>query len=335
MKKHIIRTLSLLVFAALLAGVAGASASFSADAPADGAAGGAAGGDVISSAVAAGGDAAGSGEAGALDISDPEIPLAGWSLMWLDAPEDAQSVVCYDKESRDGGSATVFVPLSYEKDGKLYFFGYPYNSYYIEANPKEFSDVAGHWASDNIYFVAMREAALGFPDGSYDPNAQMTRAMLATVLARLIIADLSDFNYRLFDDVEPDVWYGPSVAWAFEYGVVEGIGGGKFDPNGNVTRQDMSLMIERFLDAFGIDLLAPAGDDAADASSESDGPSFIDEDRIGFWAADAVAHMHKCGIMLGRPGGLFDPRGFSTRAEVATVLFRLVESAVTEAYNRL
>ena len=277
--------------------------------------------DVAASDVAA----AGVGEPGdILEIADPGIPLAGWSLMWLDRSKDTDSIVCYGK-----GDATVFVPLSYVIDDRIYFFGYPYNSYYSEPNAKEFSDIGGHWAAENILFIAGREASLGFPDGSFEPNAPMTRAMLATVLARMIIADLSDFNYRMFDDVDPEAWYGPPVAWAYEYGVVEGIGGGKFDPNGNVTRQDMCLMIERFLDAFGIELLTPADVGAGDDDA------FLDDDRIGFWAADAVAHMSKHGIMHGRPGNLFDPRGFSTRAEVATVLFRLVESAVTEAYNRL
>ena len=293
----------------------------------------------LAAAMAVGAAGAGVAEpAGAAEITDAGVPLAGWSLMWLENTEDPESMVCYDK---DGD--TVFVPLSYEMDGMMYFFGYPFNDYYLKPNPKEFSDIDGHWAEENILFVAGREASNGFPDGRFDPNAHMTRAMLATVLARLIIADLSDFDYRLFDDVDPEAWYGPSVAWAYEYGVVEGIGGGRFDPNGNVTRQDMSLMIERFLDAFGIELFAPAGgnnDGGSTDVSQADGDSeerdaFLDEDRIGFWAADAVAHMFKHGIMHGRPGNQFDPRGSCTRAEVATVLFRLVESSVLEAHNRL
>ena len=313
-------TAPFLILAAFLAGMASTPAKLRAAAAAYTAVGAATATDYATAFAADVDVAGGSG----LDITDNDVPLAGWSLMWIDSIEDTESIIYYDK-----GDSTVFVPLSYQIGDRTYFFGYPFNSYHIKPNHKEFSDITGHWAADNIIFVAGREASLGFPDGRFDPNAQMTRAMLATVLARMIIADLSDFNYRMFDDVDPYAWYGPSVAWAYEYGVVEGIGGGKFDPNGNVTRQDMCLMIERFLDAFGIELMASGKD-----GIEND-DAFFDEDRIGFWAADAVAHMVEHGILQGRPGNQLDPRGFSTRAEVATVLFRLVESAVTEAFNRL
>lgn len=259
----------------------------------------------------------GGGRGGRIELPGGEVPLAGWILMWLDEYEDG--AVCYDR-----GEITVFVPFSFVYEDRIYFFGYPYNDYYLRVNPKEFNDVEGHWAEDNIIFIAEREASVGYPDGSFQPNAQMTRAMFATILARMITADLSDYNYRMFDDVDPDIWYGPSVSWAFEHGIVEGIGGGFFAPNGSITRQDMILMIERFLDVFSISL----------TETEEDEP-FYDEETVSFWAADAVALMRKHSIVTGRPGNQFDPRGFSTRAEVATVLFRLVESAIAEAHSRM
>ena len=266
-------------------------------------------------------DAAGTMDADVIDdvfedIDDLDVPLAGWGLMSLEA-EDGD-IVCFDK---DGD--TVFVPFSYAVGDRVYFLGYPPIEYYAQPNPKESADVDGHWASDNINFIAEREVFMGFPDGNFRPNAQMTRAMFATVLARMIIADLSSYNEPMFDDVDPDSWYGPSVLWAYDYGIVEGIGGGRFDPNGGITRQDMILMIERFLDVFGISLVATV-----------DAEPFYDEDTISFWAADAVARMREHSIVQGRPGNQFDPRGFSTRAEVAAVLYRLVESAITETISR-
>lgn len=259
------------------------------------------------------------GTDGELEIGDLDVPLAGWALKWLDYTEGAEEVVCYDKSD-----VTIYVSFSFIIGNKIFFFGYPYLNYYLQPNPAVYEDTVGHWAYENIRFIAEREAFRGFPDGCFRPNTQMTRAMFATALARMITADLTEYNYRMFDDVDPETWYGPSVAWAYDYGVVEGIGGGKFDPDGSITRQDMLLMIERFLDVFGIDLVTAADDEP-----------FADESLVSFWAAEAVARMRSHSLVEGRPGNLFDPRGFSTRAEVATVLNRLIESAVTEAYNHL
>ena len=262
-----------------------------------------------------GGAASGAGDE-ELEIYDVDVPLAGWSLMSLDHTE---GIVCYDEDD-----AAIFVTFSFVIGDKVYFFGDPHIDYYLQPNPKQFGDIAGHWAVNNIEFIAEREAYLGFPDGSFRPNAQVTRAMFATVLSRLVLEDLSGYDDRAFDDVDPGSWYGPAVAWAYENGVVEGIGEGLFNPDGNVTRQDMLLMVARFIDAFEIELVA--GDDEI---------SFADEDLIGAWAADSVARMCGYNIVTGRPGNMFDPRGFSTRAEVAAVLCRLVESAITNAYDRL
>ncbi|MCL1835230.1 MAG: S-layer homology domain-containing protein [Oscillospiraceae bacterium] len=251
-----------------------------------------------------------------LDIFDEDPPLAGdWILMWL----EGKGIVCYDTSDE-----TVYVPYCYEIDGKMFFFGYPYIDYYLEENPKDFTDVGGHWAIDFIDFITQREVYLGYPDGSFRPDSSMTRAMFVTVLARSVLADLFLYGYEVFDDVDPTAYYGPAVAWAFDNGIVLGVGEGRFNPDGNITRQEMVLMIARYLDCEYITLKVKDGN-----------APFADEDDIDDWAAEAVELMRKFQIVEGKPGGLFDPLGVSTRAEVATVLFRLIESAITEAYEQL
>jgi len=110
------------------------------------------------------------------------------------------------------------------------------------------------------------------------------------------------------------------VAWAFDEGIVQGIGGNRFNPNGNITRQDMVLMINRFVDRWDLELL-----------NVGDPGPFPDQNEISVYAMSAVNAMRSYGIVLGRDTGMFDPRGESTRAEVSTVLFRIVRSAITEA----
>jgi predicted membrane protein len=252
-------------------------------------------------------------------------PLAGWGiLMWLDfdggGEEGADSVAV----AFGSGDETVFVPFSIAIGDKLYFVGNPVNEYSLARNPVGFGDIEGHWAHDVIIFNAVREVYRGFEDGSFRPNAMMTRGMFASILARMALADLSGYADGIFDDVDPEAWYGPAVVWAFRNGIVEGIGGGMFNPDGNITRQDMALVITRFMAAVDIEL---AGGDP--------GEPFADEDTIGFWAADAVELMRQYGIVQGRPHNMFDPRGFSTRAEIASVIFRLIESTITDAHMEL
>jgi len=151
----------------------------------------------------------------------------------------------------------------------------------------------------------------------------MTRAMFATVIARMALVDLSRYTSRVFIDVDPTMWYGPAVAWAFEKGIVQGVGGNRFNPNGNISRQDMVLMINRFVNVWELDLV-----------NVGDPGPFPDQSAISSYAVSAVNAMRSFGIVQGRDDGSFDPLGNSTRAEVSTVLFRLVRSAIIEAVAR-
>jgi len=237
-------------------------------------------------------------------------------LRFLPTDEDIPNgVVAFDNEDGE----TVFVPFCYEIDERVWFFGDPDINYYLVTNDKEFNDIDPHWATMNILFAVSRELYQGVGNGRFAPNAPMNRAMFATVLARLAMVDFDEYTERVFDDVDPDSWYGPAVAWALDKGIVEGMGGSRFNPNGVITRQQMVLMIHRFVEAYELELL-DAGDPGA----------FSDQAAIAPWAADEVTAMRRHRIVTGMDGA-FVPQGSSTRAQVATVLNRLVESAIREA----
>ncbi|MDR1117089.1 MAG: InlB B-repeat-containing protein [Oscillospiraceae bacterium] len=252
------------------------------------------------------------------EIDDDDIALSGmFSLMWLDVESDDGIVYYYEEDN------IIFVPFCFVIEGKIYFFGNPLIEYFVKPNPKEFSDIAGHWAFDNILFTASREAFQGYPGGEFRQDIPMTRAMFATVLARMALADVSGYESRVFDDVDPDSWFGPAVAWALDKEIVLGDGNNKFNPDSNITRQEIALMIVRFLKYMGI------------ALPESDFSPFEDENLVSGWALDAVLEIQKYGVVEGKPGNLFDPQANSTRAEIATILYRIIKFAITEEYNSL
>ena len=80
----------------------------------------------------------------------------------------------------------------------------------------------------------------------------MTRGMLVTVLWRLD-GETAPKTATTFTDVDANAYYADAVAWAAESGVVNGIGGNKFDPEGNVTREQIAAILFRYAAFKGVD----------------------------------------------------------------------------------
>jgi len=252
------------------------------------------------------------------EFDDELTPLASlWSFMNL---ENTGGIVAYD----DAEGGINYVRFSFDVGNRIYFFGDKFTEYYLVPHFKTFTDIDKHWAKDEILFSASREVINGYDDGSFKPDEVITRGMFATLLAKLAAIDLSGYSERVFSDVDPESWFGPSLAWAYENGIVSGRGDDTFDPYGVITRQDMTLMIVRFLALMDIDLV----------ENEISG-SFTDGDQVAEWAVDAVAQMRNYGIVQGRPGDLFDPWGHATRAEAVVFICRIVESAIMRAIDEI
>jgi len=186
------------------------------------------------------------------------------------------------------------------------------------ALPNPFADVK---ESDWFYGSVMHAYRSGLFGGTsattFSPSLPMTRAMLARVLARLDKANLSlesgAWNSG-FTDVAEDDWYHSAVMWAADRKIVSGVGGGRFGPNEPVTREQMAAMLVNYFLYKGIDLKPTAAENA-----------FADEGKISDWAKDAVERVQRAGIIEGKSGNMFDPKGNATRAEVAAIFSRLPE----------
>lgn len=91
----------------------------------------------------------------------------------------------------------------------------------------------------------------GVGGGLFEPNGETTRAMLVMVLFRMAGAPDMAGRESSFTDVSADSWYGAAVIWASENGIVNGIGGGLFDPDTSLTREQMAMMLYRFAGYLG------------------------------------------------------------------------------------
>ncbi len=177
-----------------------------------------------------------------------------------------------------------------------------------------FSDVkADDWFYNCVLTLADRNIISGMGNGIFAPQKNISRAQLATILANLANANLADTSTP-FTDVPEGAWYAKAVSWAYANGIVNGLTEKTFAPDANVSRQDMAVMIMRYADNVAKVTLV-----------ESNAPSeFADDASIAAYAKEAVYKMQRAGIIGGKPGNVFDPKAYATRAEASKMIFVLL-----------
>lgn len=183
-----------------------------------------------------------------------------------------------------------------------------------------FLDVpAGEWYHDAVEACAELELFNGTGAAKFSPEDTMTRAMLVTVLWRLDGKQNAD-KAAVFTDVPNDTWYTEAVAWAAENGIVNGVGDGKFDPDGNVTREQIATIFCRYAESKGID-----------TQKKADLSSYPDVAEVSDYAKDTMAWVNAMGLIVGNQIGdtiLLQPQSNATRAQVATIFVRYVNTFV-------
>ena len=179
-----------------------------------------------------------------------------------------------------------------------------------KAPEAKFSDTVNHWAKESINYVVSKGYFKGVGDNRFAPERSITRADFVTVLGRMAGIDQSKFTKNVFKDVNGG-YYAAYVNWASENGIVRGIGHGKFDPKRPITREEMAVMMNKFLQVTDKKL------------SEKESKAFTDDGTIAPWAKEAVRAMEKKGIVKGMEDGSFRPKSGFTRAQVAQVLYNL------------
>ena len=181
-----------------------------------------------------------------------------------------------------------------------------------------FNDVKeSDWFFNAVMIAYDQGLFSGTAADKFSPNMPMTRAMFATVLARLDGVDLSGYTASKFSDVAIGTWYGPAVAWAADKGITGGVGEGKFAPDKSITREEMAVMLYKYMKVKGITL-------PATGSSEP----FSDSASFSPWAVDAIADMRRLGLISGAGGNRYNPQGTATRAEVAQIFLNYLNATV-------
>jgi len=181
-----------------------------------------------------------------------------------------------------------------------------------------FTDIDGvAWASEAILALADKGIIHGKGDKLFRPNDTITREEFVKILVGSM--NLGEETYtNHFSDVEDTDWFCKWVNIAYEKGLCMGVGKGTFGIGQALTRQDMVVLLEHALSYQGFDF------------PEKDNKEFLDAGDISDYALDAVDRLVSIGAIKGISETNFGPREQSTRAQAATVIYRVLEELQAE-----
>ena len=166
------------------------------------------------------------------------------------------------------------------------------------------------WYYEYVTWAAELGLVNGMGNGIFAPEADLTRAQMVQLLANFSGADLSAYHYQVFNDVSADAWYGPCIAWAYECGYINGVGGGAFAPDALISRQDLCTILMRYMESCGYYAGAQV-------------TTYADDYRIADYAKEAVYYCSYMGLVQGIGNNTFSPCAAATRAEAATIMCRM------------
>ncbi len=195
---------------------------------------------------------------------------------------------------------------------------------YLEQNSGLKTDIAAQdsfadlnsvqWAKNAINIIAARGIINGRGDGNYYPNDPVKREEFVKILISAFGLRMTSQNTLPFKDVAPQDWCYEVIGIAKESGIVGGMSEEFFGKGMPISRQDMAVMLANTLNHVGSTI----------AKTEGAESSYTDEASIAEYAKEAVANLSENEILTGRGDGTFDPLATTSRAEVATVIYRIM-----------
>ncbi len=173
-----------------------------------------------------------------------------------------------------------------------------------------------HWAFDEVNDLVKKGIVSGYEDGTFKPNATLTRAQMAVMLSIALDLELKNRPNPNFTDVYSNFWAYNSIAAVAEEGIITG-NDGRFHPSENLTRAQMAVVLRRAFDLIG--------------TTEH---RFRDISQ-NFWAYEDIQSLAANGITTGYEDNTFRPNVPVTRIQFVAFLARSLklyeeENPVTE-----
>ncbi len=178
---------------------------------------------------------------------------------------------------------------------------------------RNFIDIDGvDWASEAILALADKNIVNGKEESLFKPYDEVTREEFVKIL--LGAMNMGGYSYtNHFNDVNGSDWFAKWVNIAFEQNLCQGVGNGNFGVGMSITRQDMAVLVYNALKQKGY------------ALTSAPELNFEDSAAIADYAKEAVANLVSIGALNGVSDTTFEPSGVATRAQAATVIYRIID----------
>jgi hypothetical protein len=179
-----------------------------------------------------------------------------------------------------------------------------------------FKDLSNYpWAVEYINTLAKEGVVNGYSDNTFKPGDNVKRADFIIMLLRAMGVDTTAAPQSNFTDVSKDKYYYNAVGLAKEMGIASGNLDGTFNPESNITRQDMMILAKKAVEMKTNTTLS--GDSAVL-------DKFADKDNISAYAVDSLAAMVQAGIVNGT-GNNIQPKDNTTRAQAAVIICKVLD----------
>lgn len=181
------------------------------------------------------------------------------------------------------------------------------------------------WAHEGLDYCIYHGYIAGTSASTVSPNGVCTRAQLVSILYRVQGEPTTVKGYELsklrapFNDVPRGQWYTDAIWWAKLTGVVSGTSATTFDPEGEITREQLAVILYNYTKQFAPGSLTATGSLA----------DFPDAASVSFWARTEMAWAVGNGLISGTGSGsvaYLTPQGSATRAQVAAILMRFEQA---------
>ncbi len=247
------------------------------------------------------------------DWNNPDAPVTV-SIPYTPTAEELEDPEHITVWYIDGAGNVAEVPSGrYDPETGMVTFTTTHFSHYAVAYVKKtFDDLDSvPWAKDQIEVLASKGILKGITENQYSPQTDITRADFLYFLVRTL--DVKATIDENFQDIDSRGYYYEEIAIAKELGITKGVGNNRFNPDANITRQDMMVLTERALRMLKMIEVQGAA---------SDLKAFSDKSLIASYAVESTAALVEDGLIIGS-GDRIDPLGNTTRAEAAVFLYRI------------
>lgn len=230
-----------------------------------------------------------------------------------DSGYQLDELVVEDEDGRDVSTTAL-------ASGTRYTFRMPDSDVTISATfrsrnyTSNFTDVPRtEWYYEAVSYVATEGLMNGVSTTQFNPNGTASRAQIVTILWRL--AGEPSALTGAFTDVPAGEYYSTAVAWASRQGIVTGVGNNRFEPNSNITREQLAVILYRY-----------AQDAGYTTSASANITGYYDYARVNSYARTAMSWAVGAGLITGTSTTTLSPQDTATRAQVATILMRFCEN---------